>query len=75
MKIEKNIPIPERHKTTMSSIPFEEMEIGDSVYILDSEMPKIKVRGYASYQNKHNSNKKKFTCRMDAKGMRVWRTQ
>lgn len=70
-KIEKNVALPKRYITSVK-FPFNEMEVGDSFYVLESDFAKTYIRGQAAIQNKANPDKK-FTCRMDVLGMRVWR--
>ena len=56
IKIEKNIPIPP-HGNEKKTVPFLEMEVGDSVLV----------------KNRAESNKKKALTRQVEGGIRVWR--
>ncbi len=67
MKIEKNVPAPE--KKGNCKYPWGEMEVGDSVLIKENiHSAKCAARSYGSYHGK------KFICREREGGVRIWRS-
>ena len=66
MKVEKNVPIPNRY-------PFDEMQVGDS-FVVPPKIARNTVSVAASrYGEKHQM---KFTVRrMDDKTLRCWRIE
>lgn len=74
MKIEKNVPIPQRglFHQRQSKYPFRNMEVGDSVYY--AERAEAKLALASAY--KHGRDKEwAFTGRFDPTGgCRIWRT-
>jgi len=65
MKIDKNIPIPNRSK-----YPFAEMEVGDSIFIDKTTTQSSVCQMAYTYGKKNN---KKFTSRTEGNGVRIWR--
>lgn len=65
--IEKGVPVPPRKYRTRV-YPFSDMEVGDSFKLDDR---KKSVECAASYYGRRNG--KKFACRKDGDGVRVWR--
>jgi hypothetical protein len=67
-KIEKNVPIP--HRCAYERYPFGDMNVGDSIFVSQHSE---KARTSASYYGKRNG--KKFSCRAEGVGLRIWRTK
>jgi hypothetical protein len=69
MKIDKGIPMPKRN-TRNSRYPWKELEVGDSFFIPGSS------NGYSTvtYANKVYAPKR-FACRKDNAGVRIWRIE
>lgn len=71
--IEKNIPVPNKMTRSKKS-PFRQildvMEKGDSVIVTDMKRNNL----YAMLNAVKKETRKKFTCRTEGEGMRVWRT-
>ena len=72
MKIEKNIPIPEKRRT----YPLDELDIGDSflVQVPKEEIKSARNKLSASVSNASKTGSK-FTVRVVDGGLRVWRTE
>ena len=66
MKIEKNVPIPERN-SNKKKYPFGEMEIGDSVFEVK---PTGIYRAAGAYGRRHGMQ---FRLKTENNGERVWR--
>lgn len=73
VKIEKDIPIPENTKTRTGLWKYlaETMEIGNSVFLKDP--PKDKKGNLAVMTRLYSYKPKKFTCRPEGDGARLWR--
>lgn len=71
IKVEKNVPIPPQMRPRSSAIPFEKMEIGDSIFIpcKDKKAKGRATSSVAMYAKKHGV---KFTTRTVTGGIRVW---
>ena len=72
MKVEKNIPLPEKSSAGARKYPFHEMDVGDSFFVagvMVKDAPKIRsaANGYGQY------NKKEFMTLTVPGGVRVWR--
>lgn len=65
MQIEKNVPLPTKY-------PWEDLEVGDSV-LIDEERVYNNAR-YSAYYHGKKTNKK-FICRKEGTGGRVWRVE
>ncbi len=78
MIIEKNIPLA---KKTKQDIPFEKMEVGDSIYFQKPEKEDYrsfhgKISSKATYFVSRHQHTWKFSCRqVDINGLRVWRVK
>jgi hypothetical protein len=79
MKIEKGIPAPAfgRGRRKMDfAIPFDQMEIGDSVLVTDPENKSsnlfslVKVRAHRHGKD----NARQYTTSKQEGGVRIWRT-
>ncbi|HAW77519.1 MAG TPA: hypothetical protein DCW74_17530 [Alteromonas australica] len=70
LEIEKDIPIPRKMS---SPIPFDDMEIGDSVFVPETNMNSSNVRTQASNKNT-KANGKRYTVHKEDGGCRVFRT-
>lgn len=81
MKIEKDIPIPKLHKARGKNAykdvgghnrkyPFDEMEIGDSIFVEDQFANGLAGDAAHQYGRKHGV---KFTGRSFREGVRIWR--
>lgn len=74
-EIEKNIPITsKRQKARISKYPFEQMEVGDSLFAEGYISGKKLVQAASNYVAKRGAGKK-FTSRSIDGGYRVWRIQ
>ena len=63
IRIEKGIPIPAKSNC---KLPLGFMEVGDSIFV--SEMKSGQTGGFFSYHRP-----KKFSCRKEGNGIRIWR--
>jgi hypothetical protein len=79
LKIEKDVPLPERTYGTASEYPFAEMDIGDSFFVpygTSSEIERktllAKVKNSASYARKKKLGG--FAVRGVPGGVRCWKT-
>jgi len=72
-KIEKKIPIPPLHKTRPSDYPFEQMKVGDSFLIPNSEDCEAKARGFPYTEARKKGMK--MTRRRVPEGFRFWRVE
>lgn len=70
MKIDKDVPIPEKHHEGNSKYPWDEMEVGDS-FLVD-EVKHISVAQGILRVNKLKKPKH-FICKRVENGTRVWR--
>ena len=68
MKIEKNIPMP--MSRSASNYGWGEFEVGDCTFV---EGPAMKEK--QSVYQYGTRNNKKFTCRQEEKGVRIWRIE
>lgn len=68
MKIEKNIPIPESIQSGQRKYPFDEMEVGDSLY---SDNKAMRQAAYAYGRRKGI----KLITRKEGTGYRAWRIE
>lgn len=71
MRIEKNVPIPDRRHDTRWRKIAEALEVGDSVYIDNPPYNKYGQLVIASYMAYYKP--KKFKSRREDKGARIWR--
>ncbi|MAU90715.1 MAG: hypothetical protein CMQ03_00155 [Gammaproteobacteria bacterium] len=69
LEIEKNVPRPKIRQTL---IPFDKMEIGDSVLVPADDMKETNVRSQASMRSNKDSGKR-FTVHREGEGCRVFR--
>jgi hypothetical protein len=69
LQIEKDVPRPKIRQTL---IPFDKMEIGDSVMVPSEEMKETNVRSQASIRSNKESGKR-FTVHREGEGCRVFR--
>lgn len=70
IKIEKNIPIPNRERH-VSKYPFGKMKVGDSFFLLATDTNANKIRSAAAWYAVRNGFK--FTVRKEGEGVRCWR--
>ena len=72
IKIEKNIPIPEkaRTKTGLWKHLADTMEVGDSVFLPPPKNDKGKLQVMTRL---YSYKPKKFTCQPENNGARLWR--
>ena len=71
MKIDKNIPIPQKSSSGARKYPFHEMEVGDSFFISTTSPNDIpRIRAAANSYGKNN-DKVFMTLTVDG-GCRVW---
>jgi hypothetical protein len=68
IKIEKGVPLPSNARGPLSKLPFEQMEIGDSVFF-----PGKKAAQMSGYLAKSRHLGKQFTARTLDGGCRIWR--
>ena len=80
MKIDRNVPLPERiaKRVRIGPLPLDDMNVGDSFLIemegSDAELSRIlhslrvRLNRYTQKNPKH-----KFSSSKDKKGLRVWR--
>ena len=61
-----------RPKVRQTLIPFEKMEIGDSVLVPTDDMKETNVRSQASIRSNKESGKR-FTVHREGEGCRVFR--
>jgi len=75
MKIEKGIPISpdKRDNKAMKLYPFDEMSVGDSIFINEENGNIKSSRGVASRYGKKTG--KVFTTRTVDGGLRIWRVE
>lgn len=75
--VEKSIPLPSVRGGKTTLFPFEQMEIGDSFFVKETEYKKHTVASAAHTFGKHN--KRTFAVRMvkgdGISGTRVWRVK
>ena len=69
-KIEKDIPVP----ASRCKYPYRLMEIGDSIFIPNADIPPSGSYPSASYFSKRNPEYK-FTIRRVKGGYRTWRIE
>jgi hypothetical protein len=69
LEIQKNVPIP---KVRQTLIPFDKMEIGDSVLVPFDDMKETNVRSQASIRSNKDSEKR-FTVHREGDACRVFR--
>ena len=73
VKIEKNIPIPEACGGAITrKYPFNEMEVGDSIFIEGRKGSYTPGNAAHNYGKNHG---KKFTSRKENDGFRIWRIE
>jgi hypothetical protein len=70
MKIDKNVPIPEKHHRGNNKYPWDEMGVSDS--FLADKIKHVSVSQGVSRVNK-NKKPKHFICKKVENGTRVWR--
>ena len=77
MKIEKNIPIPDRDMSGLgrkTKYPFLDMEVGDSIF--DDSADKIgKSKAYPAANTWGKRRGIKFAARQVDGGVRIWRVE
>lgn len=75
-KIEQGVPMPQARGAEMV-YPFEKMEVGDSFYVEGKKGATINgaIQAYIRKEIIASGCTKKFACRSDAKGVRIWRIQ
>jgi len=72
--IESNIPIPTSQRGAKEKYPFSKLEVGQS-FLVDEEGVKLQnVRTACTYAQKRMEGKK-FICRAEDTGVRVWRVE
>jgi hypothetical protein len=73
--IEKGVPLP-KPKRGPGSLFFtwNEMEVGDSVFFADQAVGPV-YRSTRDYSMRKTQGAKKFTCRKEGDGCRVWRIE
>ncbi len=69
--IETNFPVPKRQQDTL---PFDKMEIGNSIFVADGTMKSSTMTQLAAYANRTFSPKR-FTARRQGAGYRIWRIE
>ena len=69
VKIEKNVPVPERYSRSSAKYPWNTMEVGDSFL---SHVSKIACLVSARAQAERKTGRK-FITRTTPEGVRVWR--
>ena len=69
MNIVKNVPLPES-RNSGSKYPFNEMEIGDSVFLLGGSHKCKETDAAKKVGRRHG---KKFVIRNEGDGIRIWR--
>lgn len=73
-KIEKDVPTPEK-STTRKKYPWEEMDIGDSVFVPRTDAPYYAVASSAyNYATRARKTFRTHRVRGEQPGTRVWRT-
>lgn len=79
IKIDKKVPMPQGRggNALWETFPFDEMEVGDSFYVEGKKGPALSgiIQSYKRARWLKDKAELKFTCRSDAKGCRIWRTQ
>jgi hypothetical protein len=70
LKIEKGVPLPSY--SLAASIPFDEMEVRDSIFVPCEPGSKAVNVAAARYGRKTG---KSFTTRREEGGVRIWRTR
>ncbi len=70
-KVESNLPIPEMKKGPQTRYPFAKMKIGDNFFVPTELVHKARNAANA-YKIKHTGWN--YTARLDAEGLRIWRT-
>ena len=71
IKIEKNIPVPTKTRTGLWKHLAETMEVEDSVFLKDP--PRDKKGNLAVMTRLYSYKPKKFICRPEKEGARLWR--
>jgi hypothetical protein len=71
IKIDKNIPIAFKRRTTLPKYPWGEMEVGDS-FLVEGVSSSLISSATHYYGSTHN---KKFKTRKVEGGVRVWRIE
>ena len=71
IKIEKNIPVPTKTRTGLWKHLAETMEVADSVFLKDT--PRDKKGNLAVMTRLYSYKPKKFICRPEKEGARLWR--
>ena len=74
IKIDKNIPLPENKRNSRAAkYPLNQMKIGDSFEVLDSQVTRSGIRSTIWFAAKNTTLK--FATRKTENGTRVWRTE
>lgn len=72
-EIEKGIPIPRRtNKRPNEASVFGQMNVGDSIWIPDDKRYRIMQKQAHTHGSR---NGKKFICRIEGEGGRIWRNK
>ncbi len=72
-KIAKNVPLPAGGRGTGSKYPLERMAIGDSFFVRGKTTNSLS--GCIKSRAQIVCPKRKFTLRIEGKGVRVWRIE
>ena len=70
-KIDKSVPVP----FGSPSVPFDEMEPGDSVLIPTGDATRRDVTNLIAYQNRSSKSQRHYVSRPDDGGTRIWRVK
>lgn len=74
-KIEKKVPVPPRAKRSCK-YPWDSMEVGDSFVVGQDGPGKSAMASLCHIMGKKRfDGERKFICRQEAKGVRIWRTE
>lgn len=79
IKVQKNIPMPERRQWGKSKYKFSQMDVGDSIFVTGQHggtkcNAAVASQVWASTQRK-KGNHVKFIARKEGEGVRIWRSE
>ena len=72
--IESNIPMPASQRGAKEKYPFSKLEAGQSFLVAEEGTKLNNVRTACTYAQKRMEGRK-FICRAEGSGVRVWRVE
>jgi len=73
VKIERNIPIPNKQSCPYGIAVFRKLEVGDSFWVELETKHAQRVRSMSQSVREYVDKTRKFTIRREGNGYRVWR--